>query len=457
MARTPPAWVPLALGDYDLDGDLDLFAGGRVIPGGYPSSPSSRFFRNLGDGRFQSDAENSAVVRGIGMVSAALFADIDGDGDPDLLLPREWGSIVLLLNQGGRFSRAPASWGLDHWSSRWNGIAAGDLDSDGRLDLIATSWGRNTVAQADSARPLLLYFGNFDANPTLDLLLARYDERLKAPAPLVGFARLSAAVPDIAVRLRTFAAYADATIERVLGPATSTAAVLGANSLDHMLFLNRGDRFEPVPLPLEAQFAPAFAPLIADFTGDGHEDVVLSQNFFPNEIQVPRYDAGRGLLLAGDGKGGLTPVPGQRSGIIVWGDQRGAAWSDFDADGRLDLAISQNGNATRLFRNLGTAPGLRVRLQGPATNPDGVGAQVRLVYGERMGPVRGGPRRLGLLVEQQRGAGVRERCRAHGGVDPVAWRKDRGGTVRTGGRGRSERRGLRTEAARDGMRFALSR
>ena len=379
---------PLALGDYDQDGDLDLFAGGRVIPGAYPSSPSSHFFRNRGDGRFESDAENKAVVHGIGMVSAALFADIDGDGDADLLLPREWGSIVLLLNQGGRFTRAPPSWGLDRWSSRWNGIAAGDLDNDGRLDLIATSWGRNTVAQADSARPLLLYFGNFDANSTLDLLLARYDERLKAPAPLVGFARLSAAVPDIAVRLRTFAAYADAGIERVLGPAAATAAVLGANSLDHMLFLNRGNRFEAVPLPLEAQIAPAFAPLIADFTGDGHEDVVLSQNFFPNEIQVPRYDAGRGLLLTGDGKGGLTPVPGQRSGIIVWGDQRGAAWSDFDADGRIDLAISQNGNATRLFRNLGAAPGLRVRLQGPGANPDAIGAQVRLVYGERMGPVR---------------------------------------------------------------------
>jgi hypothetical protein len=205
---------------------------------------------------------------------------------------------------------------------------------------------------------------------------------------MVGFARLSAAVPDIAVRLRTFSHYADATIERVLGPTASSAAVLGANSLDHLLFLNRGDRFEAVPLPLEAQFAPAFAPLIADFTGDGNEDVVLSQNFFPNEIQVPRYDAGRGLLLTGDGQGGLTPAPGQRSGIIVWGDQRGAAYSDFDADGRLDLAISQNGNATRLFRNLEAAPGLRVRLQGPPDNPDGIGSQIRLVYGERMGPLR---------------------------------------------------------------------
>ena len=88
------------------------------------------------------------------MVSSATFADIDGDGDDDLLLAREWGSIILLLNTGGHLARAPATWGLDAWPSRWNGVAVGDLDADGRLDLVATSWGRNTLAQADSARPL---------------------------------------------------------------------------------------------------------------------------------------------------------------------------------------------------------------------------------------------------------------------------------------------------------------
>ena len=322
------------------------------------------------------------------MVSSATFADVDGDGDEDLVLAREWGSIVLLLNTGGSFARAPASWGLDAWPSRWNGVAAGDLDGDGRLDLVATSWGRNTVVQADSARPLLLYFGNFDANSTIDLMMARDDPRLGAPAPLVGFARLSSAVPDIAMRLRTFSAFADATVERVLGPAAAGIPRLGAVTLDHMVFLNRGGRFEAVPLPREAQFAPAFHASIADFNGDGREDVFLSQNFFPNEIQVPRYDAGRGLLLLGDGKGGLTPMSGQRSGIRVWGDQRGAAHADYDGDGRLDLVVSQNGAATKLFHNRGATPGLRVRLQGQAGNPDGIGAILRLVYGERLGPAR---------------------------------------------------------------------
>jgi hypothetical protein len=134
--------------------------------------------------------------------------------------------------------------------------------------------------------------------------------------------------------------------------------------------------------------APAFYAGIADFDGDGHEDVFLTENFFPTVLGAPRYDAGRSLLLSGDGKGGLAAVAGTKSGLVVYGDQRGAAYSDFDRDGRLDLVVSQNGDATKFFRNTGAKPGLRVRLVGSPANPDGVGAQVRLVYGATMGPVR---------------------------------------------------------------------
>jgi len=378
---------PLAAADYDGDGHLDLFVGGRILPGGYPFSPSSRLFRNEG-GRLVPDAANHRLFAGMGMVSAAQFADIDGNGWPDLIAAIEWGTIRIFLNDRGRFQPAPELPGLSGVYSRWNGLATGDLDGDGRLDILATSWGRNTDHQATPGRPLFLYSGLFGERGRPGVLLAQEDPRIKGVAPLASFSRLGQSLPSMTQRLRTFAAYADATVDQVLGPLAPNAIRLGATTLDQTLFLNRGDRFEARSLPLAAQLAPAFYAGIADFNGDGKEDVFLSQNFFATEVATPRYDAGRSLLLLGDGTGGLEPLPGQRSGVVIYGEQRGAAYADFDGDGRLDLAVSQNGAATRLFQNRGAIPGLRVRLVGPAGNPTAVGTQLRLRYDDRSGPVR---------------------------------------------------------------------
>jgi hypothetical protein len=378
---------PLATADYTGDGTLDLFVGARILPGAYPMSPSSRLYRN-GGGRLVPDTTNNRLFAGMGMVSAALFSDVNGDGWSDLIVAIEWGTIRLFLNQQGRFTAAADMPGLSGLYSRWNGIATGDLDGDGRLDIVATSWGRNTDYQASPTRPLFLYFGFFGERGRPIPLLAQEDPRIGAAAPLTTFARLSLALPGAAQRLRTFEAYADASMDQVLGPRAPNAVRLGATTMDHMLFLNRGDRFEARSLPLVAQMAPAFSAGIADFDGDGKEDLFLSQNFFATEVATPRYDAGRSLLLRGDGVGGLEPMAGQRSGLIVYGEQRGSAYADFDGDGRLDLAVSQNGASTRLFRNIGATPGLRVRLVGPVGNPTAVGAQMRLRYGDRDGPVR---------------------------------------------------------------------
>jgi len=200
--------------------------------------------------------------------------------------------------------------------------------------------------------------------------------------------RVAEVLPELLARFSTHKAYSQASMAEILGSHRPAAHEVQANCLASMVFLNRSNHFEPQSLPAEAQMAPAFSVNIADFDGDGHEDVFLSQNFFANQPEVPRYDAGRGLVLRGDGTGKLKAVPGQESGIKVYGEQRGAAVSDFDRDGRVDLAVTQNGAATKLFRNRTGKPGLRVRLQGPVGNPDGVGVQMRLLSGERAGPIR---------------------------------------------------------------------
>jgi hypothetical protein len=153
--------------------------------------------------------------------------------------------------------------------------------------------------------------------------------------------------------------------------------VLEVNWPETTLFLNRGDHFEARPLPMEAQWAPAFALCVGDADADGNEDLFLSQNFFAVDEQTSRYDAGRGLWLRGNGRGDLTPVPSQESGVILYGEQRGAALADFDADGRIDLAVAQNGHGTKLFHNISGTPGVRVRLKGPPGNELGIGAVLR--------------------------------------------------------------------------------
>ena len=173
-----------------------------------------------------------------------------------------------------------------------------------------------------------------------------------------------------------------------MGDLKNSANEWSVNWMETTLFLNRTGRFEARPLPAEAQFAPAFGVSVGDLDGDGNEDLFLSQNFFAVGPGASRYDAGRGLWLKGDGAGNFKAMSAPESGVSVYGEQRGAALCDYDGDGRVDLVVSQNGAATKLFHNEMARPGLRVQLKGPTGNPNGVGAVVRLLSGRRTGPAR---------------------------------------------------------------------
>jgi hypothetical protein len=206
--------------------------------------------------------------------------------------------------------------------------------------------------------------------------------------PLESFSRLGVAIPSVRERIASYADYSRSDAAAVLGPLAKGVVRVGATTLEHTLFMNRGAKFEAMALPPEAQRATAMSVVVADFDGDGREDLFLGQNFFPTEIGTMRFDAGAGLVLRGDGAGGFAALGVRESGVSVLGDQRGAAVADFDGDGRVDLAVSQNGAPTRLFRNATGAVGVRVRLNGGANNPSGIGAQLRVMAKGKAGPVR---------------------------------------------------------------------
>lgn len=156
-----------------------------------------------------------------------------------------------------------------------------------------------------------------------------------------------------------------------------------------MLFINEGKTFTAQPLPAKAQWSNAFYAGVADYNNDGNEDLFLSQNFFAVPPTKARWDAGRGLWLHGNGEGDLTPVSGNETGIKIYGEQRGAALGDFNRDGRVDLAVSQNGDSTKLYLNDTKTRGVRVSLEGPAENQDGIGSAIKLIYEDgKKGPLR---------------------------------------------------------------------
>jgi hypothetical protein len=361
---------PLAAADVDGDGDVDLFVGGRMRSGRYPESVGSRLYRNEG-GSWVEDMAAAKVLSNTGMVSGAVWTDLDGDGFAELVLAVELGPVRVYRNRGGQLDERTEALGLSGFKGLWNSVAAGDLDGDGRMDLVVGNAGRNTVYQERGG--VRMVHGEVDGIWTV---VEAYQEGGR-DVPRRDFRTMGKALGERVTRFGSYRAYAESDVPAILGEAISGMKVSDANTLDSVVLLNRGDRFEMRPLPGEAQWSPVFGISVGDMDGDGREDVFLGQNFFGNDLETGRYDAGRGLWLKGDGKGGFTPLSGTESGVKLDGEQRATALVDADRDGRWDLVVTQNGGATMVYSNRSGEPGVRLRVKGSAGNRWGIGTQVR--------------------------------------------------------------------------------
>ena len=340
---------PVAGADIDRDGDLDLFVGGRLIPGQYPLAPPSQLLIN-NEGKF-----SEVPLPDLGMVTSAVFSDADNDGWIDLLVTTEWGPVHFLKNDKGTLTNQTLQAGLESRTGWWNGIAAGDLDNDGDLDYLVTNFGLNTKYKASAKKPALVYYGDVDGSGRPHLIEAKVaDGKL---LPRRGFSCSRNAMPSLEAKVGTFHHFASSALNELYTDSRLEDALkLEANTLESGILINDGSaRFSWHPLPRFAQIAPSFGAVLNDLDGDGDLDAILAQNFFNPQRETGRMDGGLGLVLENDGAGQLAPLSAAESGIVIPGDAKSLSVADLNEDGRPDLIFGINNDSVITYLNQGKA------------------------------------------------------------------------------------------------------
>jgi hypothetical protein len=331
----------VAAADFDGDGRTDLFVGGRVIPGKYPETPRSFLYRNVGGKLVDVTDEVAPGLGAFGMVTAAVWADLDGDKRPDLIVATEWGAVSVFHNNGKKLENVTTAAGLAGVTGWWCALAIADINGDGRPDIVAGNAGLNTKYHATAAEPTMLFSGDHDGAGRTQLIEAQYENGVLVP--LRGRSKLAYAFPWLSKKFPTYKAYAAASLADIFG-ADRLAAVtkLAANELASGVFLQQPDgTFRFTPLPREAQLAPINAIVAADLDADGKLDLWCGGNNFGPEPTTGRFDGGLGVLLKGDGHGGFTALSPAQSGLVVTGEARAALVLPGAKGPRIALACNQ--------------------------------------------------------------------------------------------------------------------
>jgi hypothetical protein len=316
----------VAAADYDGDGAIDLFVGGRVVPWRYGSDPQSLLLRNDGRGHFTNvTAKLAPELEHVGMVTDATWRDVDGDGRLDLVLVGEWMPITVFRNVGGGRLARLAVPSLDSTEGWWNRIVAGDFTGDGRVDFIVGNLGENGRLHASRKEPVTMIAKDFDRNDAFDQILSVYEGGVSRPLPLRD--DLLRTLPMLAPRFPTYSSYAGKTVDQIFTKDELAGAIVRtARTFATTLVRNDGGgKFTLIPLPDEAQLAPVYGVLATDVDRDGHTDLLIAGNFDGFKPEIGRMAASYGLLFRGDGRGTFTPVRAPESGFFVPGQSRDIA------------------------------------------------------------------------------------------------------------------------------------
>lgn len=308
--------------DINQDGKPDLFVGGRLVPGRYPETPQSFILINDGKGSFTDQTESVApALKSAGMITDALFNDLNHDKQIDLITVGEWMPVTVWLNQNGKLVNGTDKFFDAAQLGFWNRIATADFNKDGKPDFVVGNYGLNTQCKVSDQQPAELYFKDFDNNGMVDPVFCFFIQGKSYP--YLTRDELLEQQGRFRSRYNSYASYADMTVSQIFSEEELKSAThYTANQLATGIYLSKADRYEFVPLPFEAQFAPVLAIAVLDYDRDGKEDLLLCGNITKMKVRIGKMDANYGMLFKGDGKGNFRYIPQRFSGFKIKGDVR---------------------------------------------------------------------------------------------------------------------------------------
>jgi hypothetical protein len=313
----------VAAADYDKDGDQDLFVGTRLRPFLYGVPVNGYLLENDGQGKFQEvSAQKAPDLKELGLITDAIWLDYDGDQDEDLIVVGEWMPVSVFNNKEGQLTLVTEQAGLSKSNGWWNCISIADIDNDGDQDLLLGNHGLNSRFKASLDKPVSLYINDFDGNGTAEQILCAYNG--DQSYPLVLRHDLVTQLPHLKKKYLKYESYKNQTIEDVFTPEELERAVkLETYWLSSSVAINQGDgTFKLEALPAEAQLSPIYAFEVLDVDGDNQLDVVAAGNLYEVKPEVGRYDASYGVVLSGNGNGQFRAIPSTASGLLVDGQVR---------------------------------------------------------------------------------------------------------------------------------------
>lgn len=316
----------VAVADIDKDGDKDIFIGGSCVPGSFPVASRSYVFRNDShENNIQFTDITSSISEGLmnpGMVTAAIWTDLDDDQYPELLIAGDWMPVMLFKNNKGKLENVSITAGLDKTDGMWSSVTAADLDGDGDTDFLLGNCGLNNQFKPSVKEPMILYAGDFDKNGTIDPIVTYYIQGKSYP--MASRDELLDQIVPLRKKFVKYRDYADATVETVFSKDQLNASKkYYCYNLNTSVLVNNGNgTFTVTSLPAEAQFSKVYGLAINDFNRDGKKDILIAGNFSGNRVQSGQYDASLGTLLVSQGNGNFKSLPHEQSGLFIDGDVR---------------------------------------------------------------------------------------------------------------------------------------